>query len=194
LKYGIPLFSKPEQAPPPQRFKLEVNMDELKKLSGQETKETNLSKSVKANEQISVPEKTNVNTKQIPSTSDIQKIIDKRIENIIEQIKPDGVKLSYINSPINGKKQSPTQKKLNAMKYWELMEAKVKKGNAPLHRNHKKLIPPPQKKFVKKEYNPNIPLWVQVCNQPVGKTYCQPISNPMNFKIFLMLPQNFLLA
>jgi hypothetical protein len=57
------------------------------------------------------------------------------------------------------------------MKYWEMVDAKVKKENAPMFRNHRKLIPPPQKKFEKREYKSEIPLWVQVCSQPVGKIY-----------------------
>jgi hypothetical protein len=108
---------------------------------------------------------------QKPNIPRTQKTVDQRIEDIFEQKKTDEAKLSYINSPINGIKQSPTQKKLNTMKYWEMVDVKVKKENAPLFRNHRKLNLPPPKKSIKQEYKSDIPLWVQVCNQPVGKIY-----------------------
>jgi hypothetical protein len=85
--------------------------------------------------------------------------------------KTEGAKLSYINSPINGIKQIPVQKKLNAKKYWEMVDSKIKKENAPLFKNHGKLKPPPHKKTIKQEYKSDIQLWVQVCNQPVGRIY-----------------------
>jgi hypothetical protein len=42
LKFGMPLFSKPEPAPPPQKFKLEVDLKEMKKLNNQKAKKKEL--------------------------------------------------------------------------------------------------------------------------------------------------------
>jgi hypothetical protein len=66
----------------------------------------------------------------------------------LKEKKIDGERISLINSPIDGMKQSVFQKKLNIIKYWEVVDAKIKKENAPLFRNHKPLkIPDPREGF-----------------------------------------------
>jgi hypothetical protein len=102
-------------------------MNELKKLNKQNDKETKPQQVVDRNIQTNNQEGNNENAKQESNTSNIQKIVDQRIKDIFEQVKSDGAKLTYINSPINGKKQSSAQKKLNTMKYWEMVDAKEKK-------------------------------------------------------------------
>jgi hypothetical protein len=141
---GFPLFSKPIQEPPPQKLELKVDINEIRKLN---------------------------NPHNESSDSEPLDIIEQRVEDALKEKKSDGARLSYINSPINGIKQTAVQKKLNTMKYWELVDLKIKKENAPLFKNHTKLKLPPPKKSHKQEYKSDIPLWVQVCNQPVGKIY-----------------------
>jgi hypothetical protein len=74
--------------------------------------------------------------------------------------------------PINGTKQSALQKKLNIIKYWEIVDTKIKKENAPLFKNHKPLkIPDPKKgiKFVPhKENSPPNGSWVHLITCPAG--------------------------
>jgi hypothetical protein len=75
--------------------------------------------------------------------------IEQRIEKALKEKNTDGGRISYINSPINGTKQSAFQKKMNIIKYWEIVDSKIKKENAPLIRNHKPLKIPDPKKGIK---------------------------------------------
>jgi hypothetical protein len=63
--------------------------------------------------------------------------------------KTDAERISYINSPINNVKQTAIKKKLNILKYWEIVDIKINKENAPLFRNHKQLKMPDPRKGIK---------------------------------------------
>jgi hypothetical protein len=65
----------------------------------------------------------------------------------LKEKKTDAERISLINSPIDGTKQYVFQKKLNIIKYSEIVDTKIKEENAPLFRNHKPLkIPDPKKR------------------------------------------------
>jgi hypothetical protein len=85
--------------------------------------------------------------------------IEQRIVKSLLEKKTDVETISYINSPIDNVKQTDVQKKLNILKYWEVVGKRIKKEKAPLFKNHRSMKMPDPKKGIK--FNPPPPRPVQ---------------------------------
>jgi hypothetical protein len=146
LKFGLPIFSTPTSNPPSEKFKLEPKKEDLESLTHsieifQNKIEPNHEQLITKNQKEIFKDIITPKVEQTPLD-----LISHRIETALKEKKSDGARISYINCPINNVKQTAIQKKINIMRYWEVVNKKIRRENAPLSKNHKKLrLPPPDK-------------------------------------------------
>jgi hypothetical protein len=135
----MPIFSQPKPQFVPEKFKLEVDCRKMKQLIDEHT-------IVHINPEPFIPETSIIIQ---PRAEDAKESIEQRIERALKEKKTEAERISFINSPIDGTKQSAFQKKLNIIKYWEIVDTKIKKEKAPLLKNYRPLKVPDPKKGIK---------------------------------------------